>query len=370
MKIAYDAKRFFHNASGLGNYSRDLIRILARTPKENRYLLYGKSISARGAEILGNSKVEFRSIGNGKLARLFLMGKLAQREKADLFHGLSGELPIRWEKEPIKKVVTIHDLIFLKFPQYYSFFDRKIHYWKFKKAAEQADLIIAISNQTKTDILYYLPVDSQKVRVVYQGCHKAFKCDIPLQILDSIQEKYKLPREFLLSVGTIEERKNLLGVIEALKELKEIEIPLIVVGKPTAYQKKVQKAIKRYGLEDRVHFLTGVTMEDLACIYRLASVFVYPSFYEGFGIPVIEALYSGTPVITSNNSCLQEAGGPHSLYVDPYSSKDIAAKLRYLWSLESERKLRAEKGFEYVQKFCDETIASQMFEVYQEVLES
>lgn len=370
MKIAYDAKRFFHNASGLGNYSRDLIRILSSTTKDNLYLLYGKSLSERGADILKNPKVEFRSIGSGKFARLFQMGKLAQKEKADIFHGLSGELPIRWDKEPIKKVVTIHDLIFLKFPHYYSFFDRKIHFWKFKKAAEQADLIIAISKKTKEDILSYLPVDPKKVKVVYQGCHKAFKSEIPLETLVSIKEKYDLPKEFLLSVGTIEQRKNLLGVIEALHELKDLEIPLVVIGKPTMYKKKVQKAIKSYGLEKRVHFLSGVSMEELACIYRLASVFVYPSFYEGFGIPVIEALYSETPVITSNNSCLQEAGGPHSLYIDPYSSKDIASKLHYLWTREAERKIRAEKGLEFVQKFCDEAVASETFAVYEEVLQS
>ena len=370
MKLAYDAKRFFHNTSGLGNYSRDLIRILAKSKEPNTYLLLSKSSSPRGEAILQNSKVEYKSIGSSKLARLLTMGKLAQRQHAQLFHGLSGELPLKWDHAPIKKVVTIHDLIFMRFPKYYSLVDRKLHQWKFQKAAKQADLIIAISEQTRRDVIQYLQVEPQKVRVVYQGCHQAFKSEISQEHLQSVKQKYKLPQEFLLSVGTIEERKNILSVILALKQLDDLEIPLVLVGRPTSYYKKVLKAARRFGLEHRVVLLSGVSMEELASIYRLAKVFIYPSFFEGFGIPVIEALYSETPVITSNNSCLQEAGGDYSLYIDPYNSKDIASKLRFLWTKESERVLRAEKGKEFVQKFNDERIAQQMLALYHEVLES
>jgi hypothetical protein len=149
MKIAFDAKRFFHNASGLGNYSRDLVRILSDKFPENEYLLFNKNKSERGKEILENLNVRFIETSKGKMSRQFKMGKDAQKENADIFHGLSGELPLKWNNTPIKKVVTIHDLIFVRYPQYYSFFDRKIHFWKFRKAAQAADKIIAISEQTK-----------------------------------------------------------------------------------------------------------------------------------------------------------------------------------------------------------------------------
>ena len=152
MKIAFDAKRFFHNTSGLGNYSRDLLRILAQYFPENEYLLLNKNKSDRGSDILENPHVQFLETSKGTMSRQLKMGKDAQKQNADIFHGLSGELPLKWNKKPIKKVVTIHDLIFVRYPQYYSFFDRKIHLWKFKKAAQTADKIIAISEQTKREI--------------------------------------------------------------------------------------------------------------------------------------------------------------------------------------------------------------------------
>lgn len=360
MKIAYDAKRFFHNTSGLGNYSRDLIRILATTFKDNQYFLLNKNKSERGVEIQELPNVTFLQTSSGKFARQLKMGKDAQKEGAEIFHGLSGELPLKWNKTPIKKIVTIHDLIFERFPQYYSFFDRKIHFWKFKKAAESADLIIAISEQTKRDIVHYLKVPAEKIHVVYQGCHQAFNEYIFPDFLMQTKEKFDLPERFLLSVGTIEERKNLLNVIKALKNTG---IPLVVVGKKQKkYFAKIQKEIQNNGVQ--VHFLENVNMHQLAAIYRLADIFIYPSLFEGFGIPVIEALFSGTPVITGNVSCLPEAGGENSTYVDPQNVDDIRAKILHLWKNESERKRRRDKSFDFVQKFSDENIAENLMKVY------
>ena len=365
MKIAFDGKRFFSNASGLGNYSRDLVRILAIYFPENRYILFNKNQSERGKEILNLPNLSFRVVSKGNLSRQFKMGKDAQNADADIFHGLSGELPLKWNNKSIKKVVTIHDLIFLRFPQYYSFFDRKIHFWKFGKAAEQADLIIAISEQTKRDIIKYLKVPESKIRVVYQGCHQSFKEIQSPEFLNSVKEKFNLPEKFVLNVGTIEERKNLLNIVKAVNGT---EIPLVVIGKKTKYFNKVQKFIEKNKLLNQVIFLENVSMEELAAIYKLAEVFVYPSFFEGFGIPVIEALFSGTAVITGNTSSLPEAGGPESLYVNPYQMEDLKSKILFLWNNKAERKRRAEKGLEYVQRFTDENIARELMNVYSEVL--
>ncbi len=365
MKIAFDGKRFFSNASGLGNYSRDLVRILAIYFPENRYILFNKNQSERGKEILNLPNVSFRVVSKGNLSRQFKMGKDAQNADADIFHGLSGELPLKWNNKSIKKVVTIHDLIFLRFPKYYSFFDRKIHFWKFGKAAEQADLIIAISEQTKRDIIKYLKVPESKIRVVYQGCHQSFKEIHSSEFLNSVKEKFNLPEKFVLNVGTIEERKNLLNIVKAINGT---EIPLVVIGKKTKYFNKVQKFIKKNKLLNQVIFLENVSMEELAAIYKLSKIFVYPSFFEGFGIPVIEALFSGTAVITGNTSSLPEAGGPESLYVNPYQMEDLKSKILFLWNNKAERKRRAEKGLEYVQRFTDENIARELMNVYSEVL--
>lgn len=360
MKIAYDAKRVFSSVSGLGNYSRDLIRVLATYFPDNQYLLFNKKKSERGEAILRLANVTFVETSKGTLSRQLKTGIDAQNNDADIFHGLSGELPLKWNSKPIKKVVTIHDLIFERFPEYYTWIDRKIHFWKFKKAAVSADKIIAISEQTKQDIINFLKAPESKIEVVYQGCHESFKEKQSEEILNQIKEKFNLPEKFLLNVGTIEPRKNLLNVVKALKDSK---IPLVVVGtKKPKYFKLVEREIEKSKIE--VQFLSGVSMEELAGIYKLAEIFIYPSFFEGFGIPVIEALFSETVVITSNTSCLPEAGGPDSVYVNPENVDDIRAKINFLWDNDSERKRRAEKGLQFVQKFNDEVIAEELMKVY------
>lgn len=365
MKIAFDAKRFFHNTSGLGNYSRDLVRILSEYGPENEYLLLNKNKSERGKDILNRPNVHFVETSKGSLSRQLKMGKDAQKQGADIFHGLSGELPLKWDPKPIKKVVTIHDLIFVRYPQYYSFFDRRIHFWKFKKAADSADKIIAISEQTKKDIIQYLKVPETKIEVIYQGCHHAFKEQQSPELMQAVKEKFKLPERFILNVGTIEDRKNLLNVVKAINGTG---IPLIVVGRKTKYYQKIESFLKKNKMENQVLFLEGVSMDELACLYKLADIFVYPSFFEGFGIPVIEALFSKTVVVTSNTSCLPEAGGKDSVYVNPDNDLDIRAKIKFLWENESERKRREEKGFEFVQKFNDEPIAKELIKFYQKII--
>ncbi|MFY1046244.1 glycosyltransferase family 4 protein [Chryseobacterium sp. GP-SGM7] len=366
MKIAFDAKRFFHNASGLGNYSRDLVRILSQYFPENEYFLLNKNKSERGSDILENPNVQFVETSKGTMSRQFKMGKDAQRQNADIFHGLSGELPLKWDKKPIKKIVTIHDLIFVRYPQYYSFFDRKIHFWKFKKAANSADKIIAISEQTKRDIIQFLKIPESKIEVIYQGCHKAFKEHQSDELTQQTKKKFRLPERFILNVGTIEDRKNLLNIVKAIKGTN---IPLVVIGKKTKYFRKIEDFIQKNKLEKQVYFLEGVSMDELAVIYKLADIFIYPSFFEGFGIPVIEALFSKTVAVTSNTSCLPEAGGPDSVYIDPNNYLDIQSKIKFLWDNESERKRRADKGFEFVQKFNDEPIANQIMNLYKKILQ-
>ncbi|REC42695.1 glycosyltransferase family 4 protein [Chryseobacterium pennipullorum] len=365
MKIAFDAKRFFHNTSGLGNYSRDLVRILSRYAPDNEYLLLNKNKSERGKEILSYPNVQFIETSKGNFSRQLKMGKDAQKHGADIFHGLSGELPLKWDSKPIKKVVTIHDLIFVRYPQYYSFFDRRIHFWKFKKAAEMADKIIAISEQTKRDIVQYLKIPESKIDVIYQGCHQAFKEQQSPEFMQAVKTQYTLPERFILNVGTIEDRKNLLSVVKAICGTA---IPLVVVGRKTQYYKKIERFIKKNKMEKQVLFLEGVSMDELAAIYKLADIFVYPSFFEGFGIPVIEALFSRTVVVTSNTSCLPEAGGKDSVYIDPHNDLDMKAKLIFIWDNESERRRREDKGFDFVQKFNDEPIAKELMNFYQKII--
>jgi len=365
MKIGFDAKRLFHNNSGLGNYSRDLVRVLSRFFPENDYYLFAKKKSDKANEILKQKNIFFKKISSGILARQRKMGKDAQNQNCDVFHGLSAELPIKWNKnKKIKKIVTIHDLIFLKYPKFYSFFDRKIHTWKIKRAIEKADLIIAISQQTKRDIIEYFNVSKEKIRVIYQTCNDNFRKSYSETELLSTSKKFNLPKYFILNVGTIEERKNLFSVVKAIKTT---EIPLVVIGKETKYSKQIKQFITENNMQKQVYFLQNVSVTELAHIYKLATIFIYPSLYEGFGIPIIEAIFSKTPVITSNVSCLPEAGGDDSVYVNPMDIYDIRSKILHLWKNPEERLHRSEKSLEFAEKFKEEKIAKELMKIYQEI---
>lgn len=368
--IGYEAKRIYHNTTGLGNYSRDLIRILSAYYPERKYFLYNpKSPNKVNFTVPNPNVVAKTPQGFWKqfknLWRQYRIVADLKRDQIDLFHGLSGELPIGLQKNGIKSVVTIHDLIFLKFPQFYGWFDRKMHYYKFKKAAHQADQIIAISEQTKQDIITYLNVPSDKIKVLYQGCSNVFKQEFDIAQKESVTQKYKLPTQFVLNVGTIETRKN---IFEVVKALKGTSIPLVIVGKKTAYAQKIEDFVAAHQMENQILFLTGLRLEELAIVYQLATVFIYPSLYEGFGIPIIEALYSKTPVITSKVSCLPEAGGPDSVYIDPLDTQNIQDALLEIWNNPEKRHEMSEKGHIFVQKFNDEVIASEMNALYLNVL--
>jgi glycosyltransferase involved in cell wall biosynthesis len=370
MILGFDAKRFFHNKTGLGNYSRDLIRILAQYYPENSYLLYNPK-PKKIDRILIDGKIIIEHLPETKkdrklssLWRLFSVCSQIKKDKVEIYHGLSGEIPIGLNNSGVKTVVTIHDLIFMRYPNLYSYFDRKIHYYKFKYAANKADLVIAISEQTKTDIVTYLKINPDKIKVIYQGCATVFKEDIPSEFIELTREKYQLPPNFILNVGTIEKRKNVLSVIKAIKK---IDTQLVIIGKKTAYFSEINTYILENNLQNKVICLENVELKELASIYRMATVFIYPSVFEGFGIPIIEALYSKTPVITSKGGCFSEAGGENSIYIDPLNPEELRIELSELLVNSEKRVVMQQKGFEFVQKFNDEIIAQNWIETYYKI---
>lgn len=174
-----------------------------------------------------------------------------------------------------------------------------------------------------------------------------------------------MPEKFILNVGTIEERKNALTIVKAIKD---VDIKLLLVGKETKYTERIHSYIKQNRMEDKVIFLKGLSSEELAVVYQLATVFIYPSVFEGFGIPIIEALFSKTPVITTNSGVFPEAGGPNSIYVTPFDEKELKLKIELLLKDEALRHNIAEKGFEFVQKFNDERIAKDVMNLYHSLL--
>lgn len=370
MNIGFEAKRVFHNKTGLGNYSRDLIRLLSQYFPENNYYLYNPKDSKEILFTVNNKNVFEKKPSTSfylKFYNLWRQKGIVNDLKTDnitLFHGLSGELPVGLKANNIKSVVTIHDLIFMRYPKLYSFFDRKIHYLKFKKSAKAADKIIAISEQTKLDIITYLNVSPEKIEVIYQGCQAVFKEQYTTEEKEDVVARYNLPENFILNVGTIEERKNALTIVKAVKN---IDTTLVLVGRETSYSDKIKEYIKKNNLDDKVIFLKGLSSKDLAITYQLATIFVYPSIFEGFGIPIIEALFSKTPVITTNSGVFPEAGGSNSVYINPTSVDEMEKAILKLLQNEDLCEEITRKGWGFVQKFNDENIASKINKLYSEL---
>lgn len=366
MKIAYDAKRAFHNSSGLGNYSRDLIRMMSKKLPQSELLLLNPKPSKRKpfkAENIKEIRPKWKTFGT--FWRQFKTYKVAHKHQADIFHGLSNELPLGVSYN-LKKVVTIHDVIFLRFPEWYKKTDIKIYRSKTIKACKNADLIIAISQQTKSDLIEFLDIPEDKIQVIYQTCHPAFLIQYSINELNSIRQKYKLPKQFMLNVGTIEQRKNTEVILKAMTQVEDI--PLVLIGRKTDYFEHVNQFAKDNNLENRLLTPTVDSMEDLAKIYQLASLFIYPSKFEGFGIPIIEALFSNIPVITNKEGVFPEAGGKHSYYIDISNTNELASNIKYILENTEQVKIACEESRKFADKFTEPVLAEQWKNVYTQLL--
>ncbi len=373
VSIGFDAKRAFFNASGLGNYSRNLLSALIKYYPENKYYLF--TPKTRNHYILANED-KFILIEPGSFVLKMLhylwrrkyMIKDIKRQKLQIYHGLSQELPVGIEKTGIKSVVTVHDLIFLRFPGYYKWFDTEIYVRKVIHACKVSDRIVAISNQTKEDLINYLNISPDKISVIYQGCSQYFWDEYDEEFIQAIKVKYNLPEKYLLYVGTIEERKNLINVVKAI-HLSGIDIPLVVIGRKTSpYFNNILAYISANNLNNII-FPEGVGNFELPVIYRNAECFIYPSFYEGFGIPLVEALISRVPVISSNTGCFTEAGGPGSLYIDPHSPEEIGEAILKVINRHELRDEMIAKGVDYACNFRDDVITRDYFKLFYSLLE-
>ena len=313
---------------------------------------------------------KFGSVWRGNWAKTDLISN-----KIDLYHGLSHEIPIGIEKTGVRSVVTIHDLIFERNPTQYNPIDVLIYRQKFRHACKKADHIIAISHQTKVDITSFYKIPENRISVCYQSCDPSFSVTVSPEEKNKIRQLYNLPQQFFLYVGSIIERKNLLNICKALSTLNgKAGMPLVVIGEGNGYKKRVKEFIQKNRLDRQIIFLSenknaqrsdsfrsGI---DFSAIYQLAHALVYPSIFEGFGIPVLEALWSRTPVITSNLSCLPEVGGNAAYYVDPFSPEEIASAMLAVASDEKLTDGMKQKGWMQAQNFTPQKCAAQVMEVY------
>ncbi|WP_317228600.1 glycosyltransferase family 4 protein [Pedobacter montanisoli] len=373
LKIGYDGKRAANNLTGLGNYSRSLIEQLAVIYPSHNFYIYTTKIKENLLQLplfkLDNVHLKLAKVkGLAQVIwRSFSVKKQLIKDQINLFHGLSHEIPFGIQHTQVKSVVTIHDLIFLRMPQLYKLIDRKIYTFKSRYACVNADRIIAISECTKKDIIELYNISPSKIDVVYQSCDDIFKKPLTEEAKKSAREKYQLPEHYILSIGTIEARKNLGLIIDALPHINE-NYKLVVIGKETSYAALIKEKIKSKNLENRVIFLKNVPFSDFPAIYQNASLFIYPSRYEGFGIPIIEALYSKVPVIAATGSCLEEAGGPDSLYIQPDDPDTLAKTSNHVLSDPALAQQMQHKGYEYVQKFNNNLVAHNLMNCYLKTL--
>lgn len=376
MRIGFDGKRAVQNFTGLGNYSRYIVDILCQFGPENEFVLYApKKRENKRLDKLTKQyqqlQLSYPTTSSWKkfssLWRVWGVTRQLEKEKIDIFHGLSNELPLNIHQSEVKSIVTIHDLIFLRYPQYYHSIDRKIYTYKFRKACENADKIIAISECTKRDIIEFFRIPADKIEVVYQGCDPSFIHPVAEEKKREVRAKYQLPDHYILNVGSIEERKNALSAVQALMMLPE-QIHLVIVGRHTEYTDKVEHFIKENKLEERVHIINNVPFDDLPAFYQLAEIFVYPSRFEGFGIPIIEALYSGIPVVAATGSCLEEAGGPDSIYVHPDDIKGMADAFKQIYTDPERKKNMIEKGHSFAKRFSEEKQAEEILNIYKKLM--
>ncbi len=335
MRIAFDAKRYFHNQRGLGNYSRDVVRLLREYAPEWELDLIDKS----------------------GLARSFM-----RIPPCDIYHGLSGELPFGIQRQGVKSVVTMHDAIFVRYPELYSPTYRWLFTQKVKYACKVADCILAISEQTKRDMIEFFHADEIKIKVVYQGCSNIFRKEVSEEQVKDVKVRYGLPQNYLLDVGALEERKNLKGLLRAIAAAK-IDLPLVAIGGHSKYADEAAELASRLGV--RLILKHDIPFTDFPAIYKGAMVLCYPSIFEGFGIPILEAMCVGTPVLTSIGSCFAETGGDAALYANPLDAEEIGAQLNRILTDDGLRKKMIISGHMQADKFTDDKVAKNLTRVYQ-----
>ena len=374
MRLGFDAKRATQNFRGLGNYSRGLIEGLLQYSTEDLFLYSPQVSDPRAINWLKdheNSRLHLKLPQNiieqtiPSLWRSFSIVSDLKKDGLDLYHGLSHEIPVHSGVLPFKTVVTIHDLIFLRYPEFFPFIDRITYKKKFSYACKNADLVLAICEQTKRDLVEFLGVDDKKILVHYQSCDPIFYLERSFEEKKALMGQYHFERPFILTVGAFEKRKNQLNLIEAYAMIAtQIEQDLVLIGNGKTYLDECKKRVEDLKLSHRVHFLSNIPSSDLPLFYQTADLFCFPSHFEGFGLPIVEALFSKTPVITSYGSCFPESAGPDSVYIDPLSVSDISDKMiKVLGDVELQESMIA-KSYSFVEQFHRKNVSSKLLECY------
>lgn len=367
--IGIDARKI--QDFGIGTYVRNLIGSLAEIDRENRYVLL---VRPQDRDSLRNLPDNFQTVA--EKSPVYSVRELASlswrlfRLKLDLYHSTHYVLP---GFVPSKVVVTIHDIIHLLYPEFlpsnfaFLYAQRMI-----RRSLTRGDQILSVSQNTKSDLMQYFEVDGRKIHVVYNGVEDVFRRKLPAEELDRWMRDLGLERPYLLFVGNPKPHKNLDTVVKAYakaRHIASIDAPLVCVGNREATEFKIRQRAEYLGIADKVRLLGHVAQEALPAIYQGATLFLYPTLYEGFGLPVVEAMASGLAVITSNTSALKEVAEGYAHLVDPLDVDGMAKAIAHCMGDAEHRRSLAKLGTRRAEAFRWEQTARQTLEVYRAAIE-
>jgi glycosyltransferase involved in cell wall biosynthesis len=367
MRVAIDARKL--HDFGIGTYIRNLLRYLARIDHDTEYvLLSGEADLGVAAQLGPNFRAVLEPSPNYSIREQIHVPWLLRRERPDVYHAPHYVLPAAIS---CNSVVTIHDCIHLMFPQYLpnrmAYAYARAQMWT---AAHRSDCILTVSDASKRDILHLFNIPPEKIVVVYNAIDAHFSITPPPEAVARVRERYQLDHRFVLYVGNIKPHKNLVRLIEAFSELRVGElddVKLLIIGDEISKLPALRLAVHRHKLHKHVRFLGYVPDDQLAVLYRLAAVFIFPSLYEGFGLPPLEAMASGTPVVVSNVSSLPEVVGDAAVLVDPHDIDSIVDGLRLVLTNPSRADEMRRKGLERAREFSWEQSIARTLEVYRRI---
>jgi glycosyltransferase involved in cell wall biosynthesis len=367
MRVAIDARKL--HDFGIGTYTRNLLRYLSRIDRTSEYvLLCHEPDLAIGPQLGPNFRTVLEPSPNYSIREQIHVPWVLHRERPDVFHAPHYVLP---PAARCRSVVTIHDCTHLMFPQYLpsraAYAYARASMWS---AVRRSHRILTVSEASKRDIIHFFGVPADKIVVAYNAIDERFRTAPPEEDVARVRERYQLHHEFVLYVGNIKPHKNLVRLIEAFDMLRQRgfdALKLLIIGDEISKLPALRRAVHSHKLHKHVRFLGFQPDETLAILYRLAAVFVFPSLYEGFGLPPLEAMACGTPVVTSNVSSLPEVTGDAAVLVDPYDVRAIADGIeRVLTDPALSQELR-EKGIARSREFSWERSVARTHELYQEV---
>jgi glycosyltransferase involved in cell wall biosynthesis len=374
MKIAIDVSLAVGDSAGVGSYTRGLLEGLSAIDAENEYLLYSYLDFPDAPQPLLPHKPNF------SLRRLPLEGEHWERmwygadlppkealEAVDVLHSTFFNAP---KEHYGALVVTIYDVSFVLQPQFHIEANRLHCLQGTLNAALYADRIIAISMQTKQDLMDYFSIPAERIRLIHAAPSKIYSPERNVKVIRGALERFGIFRNFILFVGSLEPRKNLKTLLQAYARYRQrysSEELLVVAGGKGWLNDDLSQVVAELGITDCVKFLGYIEETDLRVLYSAAKLFVYPSIYEGFGLPPLEAMACGAPVITSNTSALPEVVGDAATVIDPHDSEELCQAMRMVLGNSSRRSKMRQQGLERAKRFSWERAARETLAVYREI---